>query len=304
MLKCGLEEGNCSSDSDGEEGSGTTGPPPRNNVFDYVALPPFKDLYNWKDQSKQSPLVQLAFEFGPSCIPLSAVGMILNFTGNHLLNYIYNVYRRRIFFPMHKVLSVSLLSNGEIMTTAQKTECSIICDPSDAARPAYAYTSLSGGGSSGNFTVLVHSSKTVTFRSKAIVLSMGGVQQLHPDFYKWFPALAEKKENVVLSDYFLQREGYLATMKRVVRERIKNVVIVGGSHSGFSAAWMLMNGPSDVLHNTHVKPSCQLRHIPGTKVHFPDAAFKSIADCKTCCACRTDQAKCACVCKCFGFFRY
>ena len=175
MLKCGLEEGN-SSDSDCEEGSGTTGPPPKNDTFDYVALHPFKDLYNWKEQYKQSPLIQLAFEFGPACIPLSAVGMILNFTGNHLLNYIYNVYRRRIFFPMHKVESVSLLSNGEILTTATKTECSIVCDASDAARPANAMTGVSAGGSSGNFMVLVHSSKTVTFRSKAVVLSMGGVQ--------------------------------------------------------------------------------------------------------------------------------
>jgi hypothetical protein len=46
---------------------------------EWVALPPFKDLY------KDSPIIKMAFEFGPSCIPLCAVGMIFNFTGNHLL---------------------------------------------------------------------------------------------------------------------------------------------------------------------------------------------------------------------------
>jgi hypothetical protein len=126
MLKCGLEEGNDSESSDGEEGSGPVGPPPKTATVDYQALAPFKDLY------KHSPIIQMAFEFGPSCIPLSAVGMILNFTGNHLLHYIYTVYRKRIFFPMHKVVAINLMSNGEIVTTAIRSECSITCEPSDA----------------------------------------------------------------------------------------------------------------------------------------------------------------------------
>jgi hypothetical protein len=50
---------------------------------EYVALNPFKDLY------KMSPIIKMAFEFGPSCIPLSAMGMILNFAGNHLLHFVH-----------------------------------------------------------------------------------------------------------------------------------------------------------------------------------------------------------------------
>lgn len=51
----------------------------KDKAAEYVALQPFKDLY------KQSPIIQMAFEFGPSLIPLSAVGMIFNFAGNNLL---------------------------------------------------------------------------------------------------------------------------------------------------------------------------------------------------------------------------
>jgi hypothetical protein len=51
MLKCGLEEGNDSESSDGEEGSGPVGPPPKTATVDYQALAPFKDLY------KQSPII-------------------------------------------------------------------------------------------------------------------------------------------------------------------------------------------------------------------------------------------------------
>ena len=91
----------------------------------------------------------------------------------------------------------------------------------------------------------------VTFRSKAIVMSQGGLQQSHPRLYDWFPAL--KREKVLLSDYFLKTEGFLATMKRIKEHKIKKIVILGGSHSGFSAAWMLINGPADLWHNTHIK---------------------------------------------------
>jgi len=69
----GLDEGNGDNSSDEDLKSSN----------EYVALTPFKDLY------KQSPIIQMAFEFGQNCIPLSAIGMIFNFTGNHLLQYIH-----------------------------------------------------------------------------------------------------------------------------------------------------------------------------------------------------------------------
>ena len=59
------------------------------------------------------------------------------------------------------------------------------------------------------FKVVNHGETTVTFRSKAIVLSNGGEQNLHPDFYtNWFPSLADRKEDVVCSDFMLKRNGY------------------------------------------------------------------------------------------------
>ena len=61
---------------------------------------------------------------------------------------------------------------------------------------------------------------------------------------------------------------------------MKKIVIIGGSHSGFSAAWMLLNGPADLLHNTHVKPSAAYDVFDRNKpFKFPDAVFKTIADC-------------------------
>ena len=112
-LKGGLDEG--SSDEDGKGNNGFK--------YEYTALPPYKNLY------RQSPIVQMALEFGSNSIPLPAIGMLLNYAGNHLLKFIDAVYGRRIFFPLHKVISLYLMPNGEIVTTALRKEVSIILDP-------------------------------------------------------------------------------------------------------------------------------------------------------------------------------
>jgi hypothetical protein len=38
-------------------------------------------------------------------------------------------------------------------------------------------------------------------------------------------------------------------MKRLNESRTKKVVIIGGSHSGFSCSWMLVNGPATYYNN-------------------------------------------------------
>ena len=54
---------------------------------------------------------------------------------------------------------------------------------------------------------------------------------------------------------------------------------MGGSHSGFSAAWLLLNGPADLLHNTHVIPTVQNVKKNTGKFTFPGAANRSIDNC-------------------------
>ena len=86
---------------------------------EYVALNPFKDLY------KLSPVIQMAFEFGQAIIPLSAVGMILNYTGNHLLHYIGTVMHKKVFYPMTKITNVHLMPNGDIVSQATRKKFEI-----------------------------------------------------------------------------------------------------------------------------------------------------------------------------------
>ena len=124
--------------------------------------------------------------------------------------------------------------------------------------------------------------------------------------------MGARKEDVILSDYFLKRTGYLETMRRIRVEGKRRIVIIGGSHSGFSSAIMLLNGPSSLLKNTSVIPTVQHVYKREGKFTFPGALLKTIENCNRCCTCsylkkekiinKTD--KCSCVCRCFGFFKY
>jgi hypothetical protein len=84
----------------------------------------------------------------------------MNYAGNHMLHYIQTSLKRRVFFPLHKAVSIQLLANGEILTTTKRTDCIIKRNQSGMR--------------------ISEQEVTVTFRSKAIVLSNGGVQSI-PD---------------------------------------------------------------------------------------------------------------------------
>jgi hypothetical protein len=59
-------------------------------------------------------------------------------------------------------------------------------------------------------------------------------------------------------------------MSIIKEKKMKNIVIVGGSHSGFSAAWMMLNGPATYNRNTHG----EYHYKKATK--FPDAPRKTV----------------------------
>lgn len=82
-----------------------------------VCLPydSFKELVN------QSQLFKSLREYGSRLVPLSLVGMFMNYAGNHLLHYIYVTYKTKVFHHGHKVVGVQLLGNGEFLTTSIKT---------------------------------------------------------------------------------------------------------------------------------------------------------------------------------------
>ena len=61
---------------------------------------------------------------------------------------------------------------------------------------------------------------------------------------------------------------------------MKNIVIVGGSHSGFSSAWMLLHGPT-----LYCKNNYRDYH------EMPDGQIKKMSNCPNCCLCKPSLAK-------------
>lgn len=86
----GLDEG---SDSEGEEGK-------TKQPVEYEAIAPFKEIYPHSD------IVRALQEFGPSIVPLQLIGQMMNYAGNHLLHYIWTTMKRKVFFPMHKAVTI------------------------------------------------------------------------------------------------------------------------------------------------------------------------------------------------------
>jgi len=70
-------------------------------------------------------------QFGPQVVPLSLVGHLLNYVGNHVLYGAYTICRSKIFHPMHRALNIQLMPNGDIITTVQKTEFAIVKQGTD-----------------------------------------------------------------------------------------------------------------------------------------------------------------------------
>ena len=93
---------------------------------------------------------------------------------------------------------------------------------------------------------------------------------MHPLFYKqWFPFLNEKKEKVIMTDVFLQKDFYKQTMEKINENKYDNIVIIAGSHSGFSTAWLMLNGPASYCKNNS-------RKIDNVRwPEFPGAVIKS-----------------------------
>lgn len=72
----------------------------------------FRDLVN------VSPIFQMLKGYGASIVPLSLVGLYMNYAGNHLLHYIYQTYKQKVFHHGHKVVGIQLLATGEVLTSA------------------------------------------------------------------------------------------------------------------------------------------------------------------------------------------
>ena len=142
----------------------------------------------------QSSIGHALQQFGKNIAPLSMIGHFLNFAGNHLLQFIHQNHRKRIFFPLHFAESIHLLSNGDVLTKVKKVEFGVFKDQETQEQ---------------QIRCAAHESQ-FCFRSKAVVICDGGVQNLPAELSVWFPTFPKHK--IISSDELLKSEGYMKVM--------------------------------------------------------------------------------------------
>lgn len=69
-----------------------------------------------------------------------------------------------------------------------------------------------------------------------------GGQQSVPEDVKLLGIKPKINKNFFTSDEITKKEGFFKLLNYINNNKIKEISIIGGSHSGLSSAWMLLNG--------------------------------------------------------------
>ncbi|MDZ8186152.1 MAG: hypothetical protein RMX96_15020 [Nostoc sp. ChiSLP02] len=181
-----------------------------------------------------SEITQALEKYRHTNAPLILVGKFLNEVGNALQTVI-DSHPISKFFPQTEARSLQVLADGTINTDA--------------------ITYLTDN--------LIIQQK---FNSQNLVLALGAKQhQQNLTSDTIFANLNYSNyflEKVLLSDFVLTQPGVDEMQKRLRNSSSKKVVIIGGSHSAFAAAWCLLNKVTEVsfcdgdiiiLHRSRIK---------------------------------------------------
>lgn len=163
----------------------------RNRFKNSKPLPMFKTLFS-------SDICNALKRFGGSPAPLSLIGTFLNYVGCHVLYYLYDKFKKRIFYPHSEVVSIRHLTSGEMVTTVNSNVNGVIMK--------------------------------LTFKSRAVIVSNGAKPSIPKEIFDGVP-----KDKLITGDFFLKQNGYESFVSTLHKNPTKRkIVIIGGSHSGFS----------------------------------------------------------------------
>jgi len=137
--------------------------------------------------------------------------------------------------------------------------------------------------------------KDCVFRCKTVIVASGGKPTIPKQVYDHFPI---ERSKIIMGDNFLRSSVYKEEMEKLRKLENPKVVIIGGSHSGFSAAHVLTHGPNVFNHNKgYGKRKLELEE-------FPKSKLKKCLVKSHCCTCGkgVKGEECPCPCDCYGYF--
>ena len=160
----------------------------------------------------RSEAYKLLKEYQDISIPLKLAGKFFAEIGNALESRL-KKHPTSGFFPYTEAKSLHLSTTGNITTRTVTT----IDD---------------------------HKKQEQEFSSQKVLLAIGGKQIREKAIEESIIqnlSLEKFADKVLLSDFVLTQVGVVEVSRKLQKSPRKNVVIIGGSNSGFSVAWMLLN---------------------------------------------------------------
>jgi hypothetical protein len=156
-----------------------------------------------------SSCVQTLLSIGNRPAPLPLVGYFLDCLGNFIIDHINKKYSRNILLNKSEVCKIKIYNNEEFGLSVNEDK------------------------------------KQTIIKCKNLIMATGGKQNKNNSYLGEIKSLIGD-HNVFLSEEVLQEATYLKMMRSLgnIKKEKKRVVIIGGSHSGFSCAWILLNAPS------------------------------------------------------------
>jgi IS1 family transposase len=146
--------------------------------------------------------------YGNKPAPLPLIGYFLDCIGNTILDNVYKMQGKKIIMFNTEVTKVYFNKNYNY-------ELSLLKDDTHTL-----------------------------IKAKAIVFATGGKQILDQKQISEINTTLDPND-FYHSDFVLQEKGYQSIIERLSAKKRKKVIIVGGSHSAFSCAWILLNEPAD-----------------------------------------------------------
>lgn len=213
----------------------------------YRPITIFSEVFN-------SSSVQTLLAIGNRPAPLSLVGYYLNCLGNFTVDFINSKYNKNILLNRAEVKQIKLFNNQEFGILVTRSINHFNNNNN--------YDKLNNNNNNASDNSDKNNLNQIIIKTKSLVIATGGKQdELNPYYSK----ILEFKgvNNVFRSDYILREEGYEKILKTMIDSYLinvpnpqqnensnllnlkkKKIVIIGGSHSGFSCAWILLNDPS------------------------------------------------------------
>lgn len=214
------------------------------NKFKSKVVPLFEELL-YSNQGRN------LLTIGSKTAPLCLIGNFMDCIGNLLASYIYKHFQKKILLLNSEVIKISFDYQNFFEPNHSQKNCNVNDIKTSNYYPYEIFVQKSlkncsksnsnSCGSSANTDIIKH----LSIKAKIVVLASGAKQKFDPKIKQEIFKLINPND-FFHSDYVLQEPGFNHFANNLKLKDKKKVVIIGGSHSAFSCAWIILNNYIDL----------------------------------------------------------